>query len=663
MIHLDLETRSVADLPKVGAKVYAEDDTSEVMCLVARTDKGRFTWHFRECPTKLERLYDLFIRGDQIAAWNAPFEYHVWNSVMVRLFDAPPLKIEQMRCTMARAYAMSLPGALEKCAIALEMKQQKDMEGNKLMRRLCKPKEITESGVAIFHDPTTAELERLVEYCDVDTIVEKAICGTLPALTDKEQEVWELDLRINSRGVPVDLETIAHATKLCNAAKVQHNNNIKRLTNGALYSANQSVEIVKWLATHGVEVTGIAKDIVEHVLEEDVPDIVRAVLNERLLAAKTSTAKLNSIMKSQKNARIYGMFQYHAAGPGRWGGRRVQLQNIPRPSKDFTQEDIEIVVRSIAEGRPLEQIEILYGPLLGVMAMCLRAILATPEGEVFLSADLSNIEGRALPWLAGEQWKLDAFSEYDRGEGPDIYLLSYSRAFYTTIEGAKPYRQIGKVTELSMGFGGGVGAFQNMAKNYGVKVTDTRANEIKKAWREAHPAIVAYWTGLEIAAKRAIRKPGVKYYAETDYTKGDAKISYVFKDKFLMCTLPSGRTISYYDPKLQVKKMSWGEERLTITYMSEDSQRNNKWCRVKTYGGKLAENVTQAVARDILAENMLLIDPIYPIVLHVHDEAVSIVAESQADVSHYETLMSALPSWAAGLPIAAEGWAGKRYRK
>lgn len=303
----------------------------------------------------------------------------------------------------------------------------------------------------------------------------------------------------------------------------------------------------------------------------------------------------------------------------------------------------------------LSIIDMFYGSPLNVISDCLRGFIIPNEGHDFIAADFSAIEARVLAWLAGEEHVLETF----RGHGL-IYEHAAAGIYRKPMDQiTKEERQIGKIAVLALGYQGGKGAFLSMAKTSGVRVAEKDAEEIKIKWREAHPNIVRYWWDLDAASKLAVKNPGIKYSIKTKYSL----TKYVVRGSFLWCQLPSTRVLCYPYPKLEMVETPWGENKEAVTYMGENAL-TKKWERMKSYGGLLCENITQAIARDVMVEAMhRLENKQYPVVMHVHDEVVCEVPQGWGSVKEMEDLMCEIPSWAKGLPVKAEGWRDHRYQK
>lgn len=671
VLHCDFETRSVLDLKEVGLHRYVTHPDTDVWCMAwAIGDEDPHLWEPADgMKYEQHRVWSHVAHGGTVFAHNAAFELAVWNNIMVPRYGWPVLKPEQTYCTMAQAYAMGLPGALENAALALGLNLLKDTEGRALMLRMARPRRI-ENGKPIWWDEPD-KLARLYAYCQQDVRVERALHARLLPLSDAERRVWLLDYKINQRGVAVDVETAKAAVAMSEVVKDRCNTELSKITQGAAQTVTALASFKEWMAAQGVPVESLAKQDVVDLLDTDLPPAVARALTLRQEAGKASTAKLDRVVASVgEDNRLRNMYQYHGAGTGRWAGRAVQTHNLPRDMPP--PEQVERILALVRDGN-YEAIDALYGPPLTMISKCLRSFFVAPEGKVLVGGDFANVEGRGQAWFAGEQWKIDAFLAADNKTGPGLYELTYSKAFNVPVESVKnpsEERQVGKTMELAFGYQGGVGSFHVMAKTYGVKVSDEKADEFKHAWRQAHPKITQVWYDIQKAAVNAVRNPGAVYAC--GYPGRQARFRTA--GSFLWCLLPSGRAICYPYPKLL--EGDFGPQLTYMTVPNEDTKRKGKiihdpqnsasWARVATYGGSLFNNIVQGFSRDLLAHVMLELDAKgASIVLHTHDDCNIEVPEDKAETARagMEQIMRTPPAWAAGFPLFAKCSIMRRYGK
>lgn len=671
VLHIDFETRSTVDLREVGLYNYARHPTTDVWCMAwAIGDMEPEVWKAGESLPG--QVWHHVADGLPVYAHNAPFELSVWNNCDQQTFDWPELKPEQTYCTMAMAYAMGLPGSLEDAALAMGLHAHKDAEGRALMLRMCRPRS-TKNGEVIWWGEQE-KLDRLYAYCQQDVRVERELHKRLMPLSARERKVWLLDYKINQRGVQIDMPSVKAAIKMADTVKEQCNDRLAEVTNGAATTVTALAPLKEWLNEQGCHeaLVGLAKqDVADMLAKDDLPPAVREALTLRQEAGKASNAKFN-VMERQagEDGRLRNMYQYHGAATGRWAGRAVQTHNLPRNMPKA--EVVERILELVREGKH-EAIDALYGPPLTMVSSCLRSFFVAPPGKRIISGDFANVEGRGQAWFAGEQWKLAAFKAADEKRGPGIYELTYAKSFGVPVESVKnpsEERQVGKVMELAFGYQGGVGSFHVMAKTYGVKVSDEKADQFKEAWRSAHPRIKSGWYEIQGAAINAVQNP------DTPFTCGHVGRQATFKKvgSFLWCLLPSGRVICYPYPK--ILQGDFGPQLTYMTVPSQEDRRKGKiiydplnasnWARTSTYGGSLFNNIVQGFCRDILADAMLRMDEAgAAVVLHTHDDANLEVDEAKAEGARLamQDIMRTPPAWAAGFPLYAECGIMKRYGK
>lgn len=677
---IDTETRSAVPI-KLGIAKYKEDARVTILA-----------WAIDDGPVRIEDLTDnlpsiefikALFKADEIWAHNAEFDREV---LMAQLWWPDVVPLEKWRCTAALARMHGLPGGLDKLSIIFKMPidEAKTKDGKAYIQLFCIP---NKDGTYNDRYSHPKEWAGFLAYGGQDVVAMRSVYKYTPHWnsTPRMWAFWHLDQRMNRRGVAMDLKLAETALAAATKAKKRLKDKTTDMTLGVVESTTQRNRLLAYMSDYGVTLPDLTADTVARRLEdESLPEHIKELLRVRQQASKASTAKYQRVLSHHLLGRLHNLLVFCGASrTGRWAGRTFQPQNLPRPK--HKQWEIDLAIKLFC----LEAIE-LYDDddVMGLAASCLRGLIVASKGRKLVVADLANIEGRDMAWLAGEQWKLDAFAAYDRGEGPDLYKQSYGRAFNidpNTIGDDDWRRQIGKVMELALQYYGGVGAFCAMAETYGLNLDELATaawpvlpdsikrqaqknwlkaqkrrktygleervwvvcNALVLLWRNAHPAIVGFWSAIDAAVKKAVRNPGKQYKA--------GRVCIDRLGNWLRVKLPSGRYLCYPGPRS-------GD--FDTSFVGVDPY-TKQWKRIATYSGKIAENITQGNSADIMMDGLLAADEAgFNPVLSVHDEAIT---EPPDDARYNDKELSKLlvqsSLWADGLPLAAKGFTGYRYRK
>jgi DNA polymerase len=681
ILYLDTETYSPINLTTAGLAKYATQ--VEVTIVTWAVDDGPVhEWDVTRNAEMPPALRIAAAQCDVVKAHNAQFDSTVVNASLPELGK---LLDGKWYCTMAQALRHGLPGGLEKLSVIFKLGvDEAKIKGRELVMLFCKPDKNGHRATRYTHPQQWSEF---LVYAKRDIVAMRTFARKCPTWNDTPHELalWDLDQKINRRGISVDVEFAKAAVRATTAELKRLGKRTEEITGGAVLRATQRDRLLALLfAEYGVDLPDLKADTIERRLEDpELPEFVKELLRLRQSSSKSSTSKYKRILEMHVAGRMYFLLQYCAAlRTGRWGGRNFQPQNLPRPSMSFA--EILDAIEAVMEGAE----EVLLDDIMSAMSSAIRSVLRAGKGRKLVISDLANIEGRMLAWIAGEVWKLQAFRDYDAGTGPDLYKVAYARAFdVSTDDVDKQMRQIGKVMELALGYEGGVGAFVAMAATYGIDLDELaeRARPTIPAatlldaeqmwqwakkknrtlgleqnvyvvcralvvlWREAHPETVNLWVATETAARCAILNPGQTFTA--------GRLAFDRKGAWLRMRLPSGRYLLYPNPKLvgpqqQIQFAAWNVYRKC-------------WMREPTYGGKMVENACQATSRDVMAHAMPLAeDAGFPIVLTVHDELVTEpLDQPEFNVARLSAILATNPPWAEGLPLAAAGFETQRYRK
>jgi DNA polymerase len=635
--HVDVETFSELDI-KAGSHEYFRHPSTELLCVcyqIGEEVNGKFESHktgeWLPGDPAPSDLVNHINAGLIVWAHNAEFERDAVNFLTNW---GSPVKIEQIQCTLALAACNSLPLSLDKLGACLGISRPKDKEGKKIMMKLCKP---DKEGVRL--RPTEEELKTLLSYCHRDVEAEIDICDILPSFTPMQIRAYRATAGINTRGIPLDTDLVQACQKAREDLNIQADAIAKSITGQGIELLMSPLKLMIWLSSKGVDLKNAQRQTLEDLLQrDDIETDVRIMVEQRLIVSSTSLKKFDVMeVTSGSDRRVRGTLQFHSAFTGRWGGRLIQPQNFPRPSiKPLELEGVrdDILETPVADADTLRSF--------------IRHSVRAPEGKEFICADWSNIEGRMLAYLAGEEWKLKAFQDYDDGKGHDLYKLAYAKSFNINPDDVTDdQRAIGKVQELALGYGGGAGAIEQFAKD---KFSEGEKESMKKKYRKANKKIERFWYALESAAVKAVKSP-------TQKIQKVGRLEFKFAANSLYIKLLSGRCIRYPIPKIEIQETPWGEDKEVLSYMKYDK---GQWLRTHTWGGKLAENVTQAACACLMMEAL---DRFDNIVMSVHDEIVCEIDEGTGNQKEFEEKFSIVPKWAEGLPVSSEGWIGKYYRK
>ena len=652
LLFLDLETRSDCDLFFHGLRRYAEDPSTEVICMAYAFDDEdiQFWWGYEPFPMDVLKHYTL---GGLITAHNAEFERHLFKWAICPAYGLPQIPMDQWRCSMAMGLTNGFAGGLDALAVGLGLPYRKHSQGTRLISDYCKTGHLTQ------FKPGDADLMK--EYCISDVEIMRAAVKCLRPLTDDEWEEYHLNSKINERGLPIDVDFCTAALGYTREVADDANRQIAELTGGKMTKATQRKARDAWLFPKlteyqmkllevykkGEKKISLDADHRQYLLNCEDLDYDARKLLEYINDAGSSALKKFAVAAHQHvRGRVHNTFLWNGAGrTGRFSGKGLQPHNIRRDV--FSHNEAEALIQDILAGYEIDT------PA-DTMARLLRAMIKHDEGLYYV--DWSSIEGRVAPWLsnsdAGER-KLDLYRE-----GRDIYVVTAASMFNVSEERVdKTFRQSGKIAELSLQFGGSHNALIGMAKNYGVTFEEEVARDIVIKWRQANPWAEEIWADYDRAISDAVRSPGVDFEVGRVTYHSDGQ-------NFLWCKLPSERLLSYPKPRFEPYMTPWGEEKIGATFQTHfKPAAGEPPLRNHARGALLFQNSVQAVAADCLREALLRADDEgLEIVGHVHDEIIGL--GSPEDGERLDNIMLERPWWSDGLPIATGGVAsGKRYGK
>lgn len=650
-LHIDIETYCPLDLRKVGVYKYVEHPEFEILLIAYAIDDNPIeiidltTDSFIE----LQHFYDLLVSETPTYAHNASFER---LSLTMKGFYSDP-KI--WRCSMLKAAYCGLPLGLDGVSRAMGLEEKGKLTTGKALIRYfcqpCKPTKINGGRTRNLPEHNPEKWEEFKAYCIQDVEAEREIVKRLDCyeLPETERRLYLLDQQINDIGIEIDLDLAKNAVEIDEKRSAIIKERMIELT--GLNNPNSPAQLKVWLSNAMYEnITTLAKDEIPKLIDMTDSGVVKEVLELRQKAAKTSIKKYQAMLNCAcADGRAHGLFQFYGANrTGRWAGRLIQLQNLPR---NYI-KDLDLA-RGIVVDNDGDLLAMLYESTPSILSQLIRTAFVAPKGHVFAVADFAAIEARVIAWLAGEEWRMEIFRSHGK-----IYEASASMMFNIPIEEitkGSDYRQKGKIAELALGYQGSLGALTQMG-GAEMGLSESEMRMIVAKWRASNPNIVKLWRVVESLAKRALKNIGGRYGFD------DLPLRFNYDGLYLTIELPSGRKLFYREPCFTEGKFG----NRSIKYKGMD-QTTKQWGWVPTYGGKLTENIIQAIARDLLAHSMLELDAVgfRRIVMHVHDEIIceSPQCSGAATLEAMCDIMSRSPKWAKDLPLKADGYVTNYYKK
>lgn len=655
-LSVDIETYSSVDIKKSGLYKYVQSDDFEILLFAYSMDGSPVRVvdlaNGEKIPDEVETM--LFWEACTNHAYNAAFEWYCLSKYFSVTANA---WLSQWRCTQLHGLYCGFPPSLDSIGTALGLPQDKKKLsiGSSLISYFCKPcKPTAANGYRTRNLPSHApeKWELFKEYCKQDVVTEMSVENTLAAfpVPDDIQKQWELDMRINSRGVRLDMGLVSGAIRCSEEVNAELLSETVSIT--GLENPKSVAQLKKWLeAETDSEIKNLRKDAVSDMLKKGIPqENVKRVLELRQEISKSSITKYTAMENAVcADGRARGLIQFYGANrTGRWAGRLIQVQNLPR-----TYIDSLDLAREYAKSGDTFMLKLTYGSVPDTLSQLIRTAFIPSEGHKFVVADFSAIEARVIAWLAGESWRQEVFAK-----GGDIYCASASQMFKVPVEkhGVNGHlRQKGKIAELALGYQGSTPALISMgALNMGL--TEEELPEIVSAWRAANPRIKDLWYSIEQAAVDTVASFRTNVVRGLIFNYEHDPLGYL---EFMTITLPSGRKLYYPFPF--IAENNFGKP--AVHYMGQDGN-SKKWGHLSTYGGKLTENIIQAIARDCLAVALERLDIAgYKTVMHIHDEAVIDCPAERADLEVVCGIMSRPIEWAQGLLLNADGFVSEYYKK